>query len=659
MENTLATLVNGLNSGSVGGSAFQSPPSLPPFMSEFGSERARRMQAPGFQSTSPTAEAPSISRPDSAQGPTIRSWAFAVRMAETFLLYCESQPLPLFHPDSFVATFPNSSLDVVFAVLAAVFRFSDVADLSTWKDALPNPADCKREAHRLAMGRIANGRIELATLQTLCLLAITELNDGDIVQCRVHSTLAMTLARSAELDHERLFPGQDEHAVEERRRCYWSIVLLHHIIGDHPANAFSSFTRPQFPASSVSPPPAALTPAARTMVTSVMQTDEHGISSVVIQLSEVWCMAQSYIRSRGGQAGNGSCDYGVIHRTRRKVPPWHSTSKYSATMELVMELGDNLPPAHRYRNINLPRVDSGELRRARGYWAPWILSRLLYHTTLCILNHPILIILQIQGNRDVSEVFLQQTTFSRAHHSAWVLHFINFVVSREFVVSDPVFGYCAAVLASIELHQSFVETDECTREKRKANYEYCVRFIRGLGNRWVFFAHAATKLERLMQSQSTLHLSSMANGKHSSVPIDISGFFEILDITNFYSSGSGTSAFGQSLQYRPGEFESAVASSTRLAQPPPITEIDHTQPQSSDGGSNVVDDSARIHSFQPINHIDSGSRCSPSRPGHLPNGSEGEADAMYLQSDQLFGPLYETMGPWDLFATPGSPTAAL
>ncbi|KAL4792205.1 hypothetical protein BDV19DRAFT_257486 [Aspergillus venezuelensis] len=611
---------------------------------------------PALESTSPTTMAPSFAASDSAQGLEIRSWAFAVCMAETFLLYCESQPLPLFHPDSFVATFPNRSLDVVFAVLASAFRFCDVADLSTWQDALPNPTDCKREAHRLAMGHIATGRIELATLQTLCLIAMANLSDGDIVQCRVHSTLAMTLARSAKLDHERVFPGQDAHAVEERRRCYWSIVLLHHIIGDHPANAFSSFTRPQFPTSSVSPPPAALTPAARTLAASVIQTDEHGISSVVIQLSEVWYMAQSYIRSRGGQAGNGSYDYGVIHRTRRKVPPWHSTSKYSTTMELFMELGDNLPPAHRYRNIHLPKVNSVELRRARDYWAPWLLSRLLYHTTLCILNHPILIMLQIQGNRDVSEVFLQQTNFARAHHSAWVLHFINFVVSRQFVISDPIFGYCAAVLATIELHQSFVEANESTREKRKTNYEYCVRFIRGLGDRWAFMDHAATSLEDVMQSQSALYKASLEKGKGNSVPIDISGFFEILDITSFYSYSSGASPFGQSLQYRPTELESGVESTTRLAQPPPITEIDHTQPPSGNYGTHIVDHSVHAHSFQP-NHIESNSRNFVQVQGH--SESEGEADAMFLQSDQLFGPLYETMGPWDLFATPGSPPTVL
>ncbi|KAL4939123.1 hypothetical protein BDV06DRAFT_225308 [Aspergillus oleicola] len=149
-------------------------------------------------------------------------------------------------------------------------------EVSAWKNAVPGPRECKQAAHQPAMSAVSNGHIELATLQTLCLLVLTELNDGNIVQCRVHAALAMTLARSAKLDHERLLSGQDEDIVEERRRCYWSLI------GDHPVNPFSRFVKPQFPASSVSPPPAALTPAGQTMATSAIQPNEHGISSIII-----------------------------------------------------------------------------------------------------------------------------------------------------------------------------------------------------------------------------------------------------------------------------------------------------------------------------------------------------------------------------------------
>ncbi|KAL5343485.1 hypothetical protein BJX70DRAFT_354286, partial [Aspergillus crustosus] len=161
----------------------------------------------------------------------------------------------------------------------------------------------------------------------------------------------MTLARSAHLDREpRGIYTLEEQMIEERRRCYWSIVLLHHLIGESvairaPLVLHSS--KLPFPTSASSPPSAALSLERQTVASSEVPTEEQGICSIVIQLSEVWCMAQSYIRSRGEAAdGSGSC------------PPWHSSSKYSKTLELLMNLGDNLPPAHRYRFIHLSGVNS-------------------------------------------------------------------------------------------------------------------------------------------------------------------------------------------------------------------------------------------------------------------------------------------------------------
>lgn len=297
----------------------------------------------------------------------------------------------------------------------------------------------------------------------------------------------------------------NQQTVEERRRCYWSIVLLHHLIGESiisPGSVFLQSSKLPFPASAASPPPIALRFNGQTVAECEGPSEDHGICSVVIQLSEVWSMAQSYIRSRGGAAnGSGGC------------PPWHSSSKYSTTLELVMNLGDNLPPAHRYRFIDLSRVDFEELQRSRAYWAPWLLSRFLYHTTLCILNHPILIMLQIQGNRDVSEVFLQQATFTRIHHTSWLMHFIEFLNSRQFLITDPIFGYCAAVLATIELHQFFTEGKRAAAEKRKSNYEYCLGFIQKLSGTWPFMArvvrlHQSSPINILNQAADSILIGS-------------------------------------------------------------------------------------------------------------------------------------------------------
>ncbi|KAL4877463.1 hypothetical protein BJY04DRAFT_198009 [Aspergillus karnatakaensis] len=649
MESTLATLVNELKDRPLPTSTLRPPevlpfsrtPGLPP-ISVMNPNIPRSAPSPALvarDSASPM-NGPS---PDSAAFPypPVRSWAAAVEISKTYLLLCDSQPLPLFYPDTFVSTFPNRSFEIVYGVLAVALRFADETTAAT--GSLPNGKECKQAAYHLAMSSISTGHIELSTLQTLCLLAIMEFNDGNMTQCRVHGTLALTLARSAQLDREpRGIYTMEQQAIEERRRCYWSIVLLHHLIGEPitirtPIVLHSS--KLPFPTSAASPPSAALSLEGQTVASSETPTEEHGICSIVIQLSEVWCMAQAYVRSHGGAAdGSGSC------------PPWHSSSKYSKTMELVMNLGDNLPPAHRYRFIHLSSVDSEDLQRSRDYWAPWLLSRFLYHTTLCVLNHPILIMLQIQGNRDVSEVFLQQTTFARIHHTSWLMHFIEFLDSRQFFVSDPIFGYCAAVLATIELHQSFTDAKPETAEKRKQNYKYCLWFVRKLSDRWPYMLQVANDLQQLMETTSALYQSNINNPNANKVSVDISGFFRILDISEFCSAGITTSPFGPSLL--PSSAHLELPTQSHLERLPPITEIGnqsrsppHLPPLNMEGTSEIG---------QEHNHEDQFASSTSQGFNRYPMAMEN--DDMLLQADQLFGSLYDLMTPWD--TVPGTDIGA-
>jgi hypothetical protein len=75
--------------------------------------------------------------------------------------------------------------------------------------------------------------------------------------------------------------------------------------------------------------------------------------------------------------------------------------------------------------------------------------------------------LQIQENRVVSEVFLQQATLTRIHHTSWLMHHIEFLNSRQFLITDPIFGYCAAVLATIELHLHRGKESSCRKKKKE------------------------------------------------------------------------------------------------------------------------------------------------------------------------------------------------
>ncbi|KAL4909581.1 hypothetical protein BDW74DRAFT_174783 [Aspergillus multicolor] len=445
----------------------------------------------------------------------------------------------------------------------------------------------------------------------------------------------MTLARSAQLDRDS--HGSyiwDDHTVEERRRCYWSIILLHHTIGEPlpgPLPLVLRRSKPQFPASAPSPPSDVLNPEGRMVASLEVPTQEHGICFVVIQLSEAWSMAQCYIRNRG-RAADGSPE---------RLPPWHKSSQYSSTLELVMNLGDSLPPAHRYRFIHLTKVDSEELRQSRDYWAPWLLSRLLYHTTLCILNHPILIMLQIQGNRDISEVFLHQTTSARMHHSSWLMHFIQFMYNRDFYVSDPIFGYCAAVLATIELHQCFVEGHKQTATRRRQNFTHCVDFVGKLSDRWPYMQNAAESLHQLMETTAELCRKNAGNPNANKVRVDISGFLRILDFTQFCSPVNSTSPFGPTLVAHQLDPRPQVSPESTLEQLPAITEIDRQTgpPASPPALAPQVDRAPTTNSWNLPSQVSDSSL--------LPQLTGVFDEYTSLQADQLFGTLYDCMAPWD------------
>lgn len=99
-----------------------------------------------------------------------------------------------------------------------------------------------------------------------------------------------------------------------------------------------------------------------------------------------------------------------------------------------MDLGFQMPLNHRYRRIEIPRLTHDVLEEHRAYWAPWLTTRLLYHTTLCILNHPLLITLPVPKVQNVSDAFLQQTSATLTNHVSWCVHFVELIDLEEVPV---------------------------------------------------------------------------------------------------------------------------------------------------------------------------------------------------------------------------------
>lgn len=282
----------------------------------------------------------------------------------------------------------------------------------------------------------------------------------------------MNLAQSANLGQEPRSP-MSTLVREERRRCFWSICLLKRLHG----GVFSILDIPEvggppFPQSPARPA-CYLSPAPSTAEMRRSDMEDEGIIAYVVTLSEVFARSARYVR---------------LHGRPSNVPPWSPHSEYSKILALQMDLETRMPYIHRFKPANLGERSLDELQAHREYWGPWFLNQFMYHTSLCLLNHPLLLSLSLRNFRStIPEIFLQHTSDLISSHTTWIIHFINYFEEKSFLVSDPLLGYGAAVVATIELQLSFTE-NSTIREQKRERFTKCVQFVQQIGEKWPHMA---------------------------------------------------------------------------------------------------------------------------------------------------------------------------
>ncbi|KAH7024505.1 uncharacterized protein B0I36DRAFT_415910 [Microdochium trichocladiopsis] len=575
-------------------------------------------------------------------------WKQVEAVGSQYLKYCEGQPLYLFHRETFVRSLRFRPDELLLAILALTLRFKDAtatpgttSSASTHGHATEEygPQDSltlASKAHALVMAKIGTRAIELSTLQTLCLLAFVHFHDGNPDQSMPFVTLSMALTYGLFLHAET--PSVPASVIEERRRTYWSIRLLCRLWGMAPS-AFDlpgsqSLTSP-YPTTPSLPPMSALKPECRTLYgpSRGESVGERGIMAYTYQLGEVWSQAMIFVRQRFAAASSSSSfsssstHHHHHHSSHHQQPPtthiapWETTSQYNAIMSAFMGFDRSLPPLHRYRHLHLGDLTTLQLNESqRDYWAPWLLSRFMYHTIIIVANHPLLVTLQLQGKGNDSELFRQQAQFYTAVHTSWIMHFVTFIESKGYELADPTMGYCAGVVATVELQLSFAAPPPANNsggsgvgnaggngasghggrgggggdagssgaagKERRRNFEKCLRFVRALGKRWPSMEVLAKKLDALTESISMSFESMAQLDTGGNIHVDISKVSDILD----YAAGAartpllhgphhGGSAADGSSGSAMGAGEVAGDKGrqqwTTLVQPPSVDQPDH------------------------------------------------------------------------------------
>lgn len=260
----------------------------------------------------------------------------------------------------------------------------------------------------------------------------------------------------------------------ERRGCFWSIILLKHLHGpditDLDFSGEENLT--EYP-ESLPAPAQQLDPHRPSSSASEVEPrsdiQDVGIVAYGIQLSEVWFKTTRYARRRGAPS---------------KLPPWSPKSEYAIIVAQQMDFETRMPYKHRFRPASFSQRPIEELQLNRSYWGPWLFTQFLYHTNLCLLNHPLILALRLRNFRGViPEIFLQHTSDLVSSHTSWIIHLISMVQAKSFKVTDPFLGHCAAIVATIYLQESFVEDPEVRREKQM-HFAKCLEFIRAFGQEW-------------------------------------------------------------------------------------------------------------------------------------------------------------------------------
>ncbi|OCT52056.1 putative C6 transcription factor [Cladophialophora carrionii] len=347
---------------------------------------------------------------------------------------------------------------------------------------------------------------------------------GNTPQASTYSTLAMDLASSSGLssDSRRLKPDSG-HEAQERLRCYWSIVLLKNLYGSH-ASTVTFVHDEKTPSLPESPrPPAGLsslmTDAALEQpetTNSASGPSDLGIVAYVIQLSEIWQKSARYAHRRGKVGG---------------LPPWSAQSDHAQITAELMDSETRLPYKYRFRPAKFAEQDPRQLQEHHEFWASWILLQMLYHTVLCLLNHPLLLSLRLRNFRVtmVPEVFLQHTADLTATHTEWIVHLLDVCERKEFELYNPFLAHSAAIAATIYLQQSYSE-NSAIRSTKQECFRKCVAFIKRLGSYWPYIEQLALKIERFEQVVSASYREPTSQHvPNDRVFIDLDLFWEIIE----------------------------------------------------------------------------------------------------------------------------------
>ncbi|KAK6216842.1 c6 transcription factor [Colletotrichum tabaci] len=375
---------------------------------------------------------------------------------ELYFKYCHRQPIWCFERDE-VGAYDSLPEELASSILALTSRFSERRDHMQLYSS---------NAKTLVMLRIANGTVDITTIESLCLLSYASFIDGNVHLGQFHLGLSLQLCRSAMLDMESVYAVEDP-TTDRKKRLFWSLQVLEQSYGrqDGLLSFPNDVRRPTLPASgNHTEQDFSKAPPLPRDELGTSTPSEPGIWNTSVCLGWVWSQVRKYV---------SDCARNILKE------PWRHDSTYAKVLSDFMETENRIPMCHRYDSVKFYERTMDELKVNRDYWAPWLKEQFTYHAIPTVLNHPFLYIVGAQHNPNlgIPNTFWRRSSEQALLHATWIVRMIDMVVDKQVPLVDPFFGHVAAIAATVHLYYCCAAA---ARLKNKSNTDFakCRRFLK-------------------------------------------------------------------------------------------------------------------------------------------------------------------------------------
>ncbi|KAI3559142.1 hypothetical protein CABS03_07461 [Colletotrichum abscissum] len=420
-------------------------------------------------------------KPDSAPpawSPTSPSSAAEAQLMDTgrrYLLWFHAQPITLFAEETFLHSLASRDPELILSLQALVLRCPPGSLTSQIKQQVD---DLARSARRMVMERVTEGRVELSTLQSLCLLSMFDFATGNIMQSGLSITTASHLAHS-------IPPTNNPNNAQERNYCLRTIIVLQHLQGCIMPAPRLMGALPGPSSTNSGSHVLGLTAYCGIPEYNLDDNPDKNISTVASDFCVVWRMVRVYASSKVSPDA---------------PPPWDSRSDYSMVLQSHHDIDCRAPQRFRFATNRIDQQSPESLQAQRQYWIPFLFSQFVHETIPCLLNHPFLLSMRLRHFRHTIPVhFIQQSFESMNRTAGWIIFFLDVIEKKSLPVMDPVMAHCVVIVATIHLQHSFVH-DQVLRSRAKSGFEKCMNFLRKTGAVWPSVANMAGNLRRLQDS---------------------------------------------------------------------------------------------------------------------------------------------------------------